>query len=160
PPQAERRLSARPPQAEMGAGSPRYGAGAMRVGVDTGGTFTDVVTAGGDLVQVPSNLGDPSLAIGSVSAGVVRVLHGHCATVAADALLEGRGAAVAVVTTAGVEDVIEIGRQIRPSLYDLWADRPAPLVPREWRLGVTGRLAADGSELVPIGTVPTVPDGV
>src|SRR5262249_4080457 len=160
PPQAERRLSARPPQAEMVAGSPRYGAGAMRVGVDTGGTFTDVVTAGGDLVKVPSNRADPSVAVGSGIAGFDVELLVHGTTVATNALLERRGAAVALVTTGGVEDVIEIGRQNRPSLYDLWADRPAPLVPREWRLGVTGRLAADGSELVPIGTVPTVPDGV
>ncbi len=54
---------------------------------------------------------------------------------------------MALVTNAGVEDVIEIGRQNRPSLYDPWADRPAPLVPRRWRLGVAGRLAADGTEL-------------
>ena len=67
---------------------------------------------------------------------------------------------VALVTNAGVEDVIEIGRQNRPSLYDQWADRPVPLVPRPLRLGVAGRLAADGRELEPLGPVPVVPDGV
>ena len=54
---------------------------------------------------------------------------------------------MALVTNAGVDDVIEIGRQNRPSLYDLWADRPAPLVPGGGGWG-GGRLAADGTELV------------
>ena len=66
---------------------------------------------------------------------------------------------MALVTNAGIEDVIEIGRQNRPSLYDPWADRPAPLVPRRWRLGVAGRLAADGTELEALGPVPAVPAG-
>ncbi len=132
----------------------------VRVGVDTGGTFTDVVTAGGELVKVPSNAADPSAAVRAGLAGLTPSFLAHGTTVATNALLERQGAPVALVTNAGLEDVIEIARQNRPSLYDQWADRPAPLVPREWRLGVTGRLAADGTELEALGPVPPVPAGV
>ncbi len=132
----------------------------MRVGVDTGGTFTDVVTATGELTKVPSDPVDPASAVARGLGSVESSLLAHGTTVATNALLERRGAAVALITTAGVEDVIEIGRQNRPSLYDQWADRPAPLVPRAWRLGVAGRLAADGSELQPLGAVPAVPHDV
>ncbi len=79
----------------------------------------------------------------------------HGTTVATNALLERRGAEVALVTNAGMEDVIEIARQDRPSLYDQWADRPPPLVERGRRYGVPGRLAADGSELEAV-----VPEGL
>ena len=119
----------------------------MRVGVDTGGTFTDVVTEAGDVVKVPSQPADPA---GAVAAGIGSLpvsLLAHGTTVATNALLERRGAEVALVTNAGMEDVIEIARQDRPSLYDQWADRPPPLVARRHRYGVRGRLAADGSEL-------------
>jgi len=70
-------------------------------------------------------------------------------TVGTNALLERRGGRVALVTTAGFEDVIEIGRQARPRLYDFFVERPAPLVPRERRFGLRERIAADGSVLVP-----------
>ena len=132
----------------------------MRVGVDTGGTFTDVVTAAGDLVKVPSTPADPAGAVADGASRFAPSLLAHGTTVATNALLEGRGAPVALVTNEGLEDVIEIARQNRPSLYDLWADRPPPLVPRAWRLGVRGRLAADGRELTALGPVPVVPDGV
>src|SRR4051794_39504095 len=129
----------------------------MRVGVDTGGTFTDVVTADGALVKVPSRPDDPSAAVAAGAASFAPTFLAHGTTVATNALLEGNGAAVALVTNAGIEDVIEIGRQNRPSLYDQWADRPPPLVPRSLRLGVAGRLAADGAELEPLGPVPAIP---
>ena len=77
-----------------------------------------------------------------------------------NALLERRGATVALVTTAGFADVIEIARQDRPSLYDVWADRPEPLVPRHLRLEVGGRLDAAGREIEPVGAAPDVPEGV
>jgi N-methylhydantoinase A/oxoprolinase/acetone carboxylase beta subunit len=82
--------------------------------------------------------------------------------VATNALLERRGARVALVTGAGLEDVIEIARQDRPSLYDPFADRPEPLVDRELRFGVAGRLAEDGSELAPLelGDLLPLPAGV
>jgi N-methylhydantoinase A/oxoprolinase/acetone carboxylase beta subunit len=129
----------------------------VRVGVDTGGTFTDLVTADGDVAKVLSTPDDPVRAIrsaidGATPAGVPARpdFLAHGTTVATNALLERRGAAVALVTTGGLADVIEIGRQDRPSLYDQLASRPEPLVPRRWRYEVTGRLAADGSELTPV----------
>ncbi|MBW3668094.1 MAG: hydantoinase/oxoprolinase family protein [Actinobacteria bacterium] len=136
----------------------------MRIGVDTGGTFTDVVAEDGRIGKLPSTPHDPAAAV----ADGVRAVDGtadvlaHGTTVATNALLERRLAVVALVTNEGFADVIEIGRQVRPSLYDIWADRPEPLVPRELRLETTGRLAADGTELSPVtrGGVPAVPEGV
>ncbi|MGH9223845.1 MAG: hydantoinase/oxoprolinase N-terminal domain-containing protein, partial [Acidimicrobiales bacterium] len=140
----------------------------MRVGVDTGGTFTDLVAGDGRIEKVLSAPDDPSRAVrdglanlsGSPAAPPANLAHGT--TVATNALLQRRGARVALVTNAGFADVIEIGRQDRPSLYDIWADRPEPLVGRDLRLEVGGRLAADGTELEPLdaATVPAIPDGV
>ncbi|MFN2609225.1 MAG: hydantoinase/oxoprolinase family protein [Acidimicrobiales bacterium] len=83
----------------------------------------------------------------------------HGTTVATNALLERQGASVALVTTAGFADVIEIARQDRPSLYDAMVDRPEPLVPRGLRLEVGGRLDATGEELEPLdpASVPEIP---
>src|SRR4029077_5444114 len=75
-----------------------------------------------------------------------------------NALLERAGASVALVTNRGFADVIEIARQDRPSLYDQWADRPEPLVPRHLRLEGDGRLDAHGNEIEPLGPVPDIPD--
>ena len=131
-----------------------------RVGVDTGGTFTDVVTADGRIAKVLSTRDDPSRA---VAAGVAEVggadVVAHGTTVATNALLERRGARVALITNAGFADVIEIARQNRPSLYDPFADRPSPLVDRSLRLEVIGRLDHHGRELEPLGDVPAVPAG-
>ena len=132
----------------------------MRVGVDTGGTFTDVVADDGRIVKVLSTPADPGTAVrrglAALDAGRPGLL-AHGTTVATNALLEGKGAAVALVTTTGIRDVIEIGRQDRPSLYDTTVVRPDPLVARAWRLEVDGRLGADGAELEPLGDVPDVP---
>jgi N-methylhydantoinase A/oxoprolinase/acetone carboxylase beta subunit len=131
----------------------------MRVGVDTGGTFTDVVTELGDVRKVPSTPRDPSRAVvdGCVDLDAAALAHGT--TVATNALLERRLGRVAVVTTRGFADVIEIARQARPSLYDAHVDRPVPLVPRELRFEVSGRLDALGVELEPFdGTVPDLGD--
>ena len=134
------------------------------VGADTGGTFTDVVTADGRVVKVLSTPDDPGRALrdGLVALGDEGrpELLAHGTTVATNALLQRRGDRVALVTTEGFADVIEIGRQDRPSLYDIWADRPAPLVPRELRFEVAGRLDAAGAELSPVGQCPTLPDGI
>jgi N-methylhydantoinase A/oxoprolinase/acetone carboxylase beta subunit len=133
----------------------------MRVGVDTGGTFTDLVAADGSIAKVPSTPSDPGNAvrdaIDDLAAGRPDVL-AHGTTVATNTLLERDGARVALVTNAGMEDVIEIARQDRPSLYDIDAVRPAPLVARPDRVGVAGRLGPDGSELQPLGPVPDVGD--
>ncbi len=127
--------------------------GRTRVGTDTGGTFTDLVAADGRIVKVPSTPDDPGRAVREALAVVAldaldELAHGS--TVATNALLERRGATVALVTTDGFADVIEIARQDRPSLYDQHADRPTPLVPRELRFEVVERLAADGAELTPV----------
>jgi N-methylhydantoinase A/oxoprolinase/acetone carboxylase beta subunit len=132
--------------------------------VDTGGTFTDVVGADGTVVKLPSTPADPARAVAD---GVDRAT-GHCrpdtlahgTTVATNALLERRGGRVALVATAGHGDVIEIARQARPSLYDLWADRPEPLVGRDMRLEVTGRLDGAGAEITALGDAPPLPEGL
>ncbi len=123
-----------------------------RLGVDVGGTFTDLVAlADGTLVtaKVPSTPGDQSEGVmnaietSEVEAGAVTAL-AHGMTVATNALLERRGARMALVTTEGFRDVLEIARQNRPSLYDLGADRPPPLVPRELRFTVEERMGPEG----------------
>ena len=132
----------------------------MRCGVDTGGTFTDVVMADGRVAKVLSTPDDPGRAVREGLEGLRPEVLAHGTTVATNALLERRGATVALVTNTGFADVIEIARQDRPSLYDIWADRPEPLVPRSLRLEVDGRLDASGREIEPVGTPPTVPEVV
>jgi N-methylhydantoinase A/oxoprolinase/acetone carboxylase beta subunit len=129
--------------------------------VDTGGTFTDVVAADGRIVKLPSTPSDPARAVadGVKAAGGTDTL-AHGTTVATNALLERRGGRVALISSEGQRDVIEIARQARPSLYDIWADRPEPLVPRELRLEIKGRMDASGKQATPLGSLPVVPDGV
>ena len=134
--------------------------GGTSVGVDVGGTFTDLVAiADGALVtaKVPSVVGDEArgvaavLAAAGVAAEAVDVL-AHGTTVATNALLERRGARTALVTTEGFRDVLEIGRQNRASLYDLTAHKPLPLVPRELRFTVRERMGPEGV-LIPLDRV-------
>jgi N-methylhydantoinase A/oxoprolinase/acetone carboxylase beta subunit len=137
----------------------------VRIGSDTGGTFTDLVADDGRVSKVLSTPDDPGIA---VRMGVTELTDGrprllaHGTTVATNALLERRGARVALVTTAGFRDVIEIARQDRPSLYDQTVDRPEPIVPREWRYEVTERLGPDGRPLVAvdIDSLPDLPNEV
>ncbi|WP_227356764.1 hydantoinase/oxoprolinase family protein [Haladaptatus salinisoli] len=130
--------------------------GETRVGVDVGGTFTDVVLLLPDdelvTAKVPST-DDQSV---GVLAGIEKACEeagidpsdvdafAHAMTVSVNALLEERGAKTALVTTEGFRDVLEIGRQNRPDLYDIDTDRPAPLVPRRRRFEVAERTAVDG----------------
>ena len=127
----------------------------VRVGVDTGGTFTDFVFAAKgrlEIFKVASTPSDPSRAIAaglqtiSEKTGValknLEVVHGT--TVGTNALLERRGARTALVTTRGFEDVLVIGRQARPELYNLNAVKPPPLVPDFLRFGVGGRVTSTG----------------
>jgi N-methylhydantoinase A len=130
---------------------------AARLGVDVGGTFTDLVAlVEGGLITAKVPTTSRNQARGVVAAlEVVQPALGrvasfaHGSTVATNALLERRGARTALVTTEGFRDVIEIGRQNRPALYDLTRDRPPPLVPRELRFTVTERMGPDGV-LVPL----------
>lgn len=126
--------------------------------VDTGGTFTDFLyLRGRELrrLKIPSTPDDPA---GAVLAGAQQLtddgggleLLVHGSTVATNALLEGKVRPVALVTNAGFEDVVEIGRQDRPQLYALVGHRPPPPVPRELRFGISGRLGPHGEELAPL----------
>ena len=123
-----------------------------RLGVDVGGTFTDLVALSqGRLItaKVPSTPQDQSAGVmnsietSEIEPGAVDAL-AHGMTVATNALLERRGARTALVTTEGFRDVIEIARQNRPSLYDLSQDRPPPLVPRGLRFTVKERMGPQG----------------
>ncbi|MBI2815427.1 MAG: hydantoinase/oxoprolinase family protein [Acidobacteria bacterium] len=127
----------------------------MRIGVDTGGTFTDCIVADGSgfrVLKVFSSPDDPARHIVRGLRELARsryiedVIHGT--TVATNNLLERRGVRVALVTTQGFEDLIEIGRQNRPQLYNLNVQRPAPMIARELRFGVRERTAADGTILL------------
>lgn len=128
----------------------------LRIGVDTGGTFTDFVfEANGQrqIFKLPSTPSDPSIAITSglrrildlTGAKNFEVVHGT--TVGTNALLQRRGARTALITTKGFEDVLEIGRQARPELYNLDAIKPSPLVPDSLRFGLKERVAASGEVL-------------
>ena len=130
----------------------------IRIGIDTGGTFTDFVAARGSRLvafKAPSTPHNPAEAILS---GIARILDSesqpfeivHGTTVATNALLERKGARTALITTEGFEDVIEIGRQARPDLYNLLVTRPAPLVPRELRIGVNERIGTSGEVITAI----------
>lgn len=135
-----------------------------RLGVDTGGTFTDIAliheqTGKVHVAKVPSTPHDPSEAVihgvheivrktGIDVADISFFIHGS--TVATNALLERNGAKTALLTTRGFRDVLEIGRQSRPKLYDFKARKKPPLVPRDLRIEVTERIKASGEVLVPL----------
>jgi len=133
----------------------------IRVGVDTGGTFTDFVFEADhqlQLFKLPSTPADPSRAIADglkrvcIEAGVdlddIEVVHGT--TVGTNALLQRRGARTALITTKGFEDVLVIGRQARPELYNLNALKPPPLVDDDLRFGVSERVVASGEVIEPL----------
>jgi N-methylhydantoinase A len=129
----------------------------MLLGVDVGGTFTDAVLVGAgsavQTVKVPSTPGEQSVAVldavrvvlaqaGARGEDVERFAHGM--TVATNALLEGRTARTALIATDGFTDVIELGRQARPHLYELCLSAPAPLVPAELRFAAPERTGPEG----------------
>jgi len=133
----------------------------IRIGVDTGGTFTDFVFERDgrlELFKLPSTPSDPSVAIqqglnricAETGARLDRVEVVHGTTVGTNALLQRRGARIALVTTRGFEDVLVIGRQARPELYNLNAVKPPPLVADELRLGVSERVVASGEVIEPL----------
>lgn len=123
----------------------------MRIGVDVGGTFTDVVVVqDGDVItaKVPTTAEQSEGVLTGIQRSGVDVSaaegFAHGTTVATNALLERKGARTVLVTTEGFRDVIEIGRQNRPSLYDLTLDRSPPLVERDHRIVVAERCGPDG----------------
>jgi N-methylhydantoinase A len=127
------------------------------LGIDVGGTFTDLVLLDGAgrvrIHKLLTTSRDPSVAIlegiADLGAGPeATVVHG--ATVATNALLERTGARTALITTQGFGDVLEIGRQTRPDLYALYPTRPPPLVPGTWRLELPERVDRAGRVLQPL----------
>ncbi len=129
----------------------------LRLGIDTGGTFTDFVRISGDELvvhKVRSTPADPSGAIleGIADLALVgrsaEIVHGS--TVATNAVLERKGARVGLVTTDGFQDVLRIGRQTRPELYNIFVPPPRPIVDAALTWGVAERLDADGRVLDPV----------
>lgn len=136
----------------------------VRIGIDVGGTFTDLFLfdeADGrsfrhKLPSTPENPHEAPIqgireilrSAGARAADVGFV--GLGTTVATNALLERKGARTGLITTRGFRDLLEIGRQRRPHVYDLFALKAAPLVPREFRLEVAERVGADGSVITPL----------
>ena len=135
-----------------------------RLGVDIGGTFTDatlVDESTGKLwnAKVSSTPGDPSqgfltatrqiLQRAALAPETLRYVV-HATTVATNAIIEGKVAPTVLVTTEGFRDILEIARQIRPSLYDTQFEKPTPLVPRDRCFGVRERLDATGAVVTPL----------
>jgi N-methylhydantoinase A/oxoprolinase/acetone carboxylase beta subunit len=129
----------------------------IRLGIDTGGTFTDLLRLderGIKVHKVRSTPADPSQAIFSGIAELLtqdesaEIIHGS--TVATNALLERKGARVALVTTKGFEDVLKIGRQTRAQLYNFMVEARRPLISEGLTFGVSERMNADGSTLEPL----------
>jgi len=139
----------------------------LTIGVDIGGTFTDLVAIDGGgrtaFAKSPSTPHDQSigvmagleelasrmgLTVAELLAQTQRLVHGT--TVATNALLERKGARVALLTTEGHRDILEMREGLKPNRYDLRSPPPEPLVPRELRFGVRERLHPDGQVLVPL----------
>ena len=137
------------------------------IGVDVGGTYTDLVatdeTGRTMFAKSPSTPADQSIGVmagleelarrlnvsrAEMLAATERLVHGT--TVATNALLERKGAKVALLTTEGHRDVIEMREGLKPDRYDLRSPPPEPLVPRELRFGVRERLKANGEVLIPL----------
>jgi N-methylhydantoinase A len=126
---------------------------ALRVAIDTGGTFTDCVYLAAGEIQVLKVFSTPANPAQAVLDGLARIGAGkaldvrHGTTVGTNTMLERKGARVAFVTTAGFEDTIAIGRQTRSKLYDWFVPLPVCLVPRALRFGVPERVSAEGEIL-------------
>ncbi len=131
----------------------------LRIGIDSGGTFTDVClfdedTGAFSIWKLSSTPDDPSVAIADgTQAALERYggtggdvsFFGHGTTVATNALIQNRGAKTGLIVNDGFRDLLELRRQTRPHLYDLQTDKPTALVPRDRRLEVQGRLLYDGA---------------
>ena len=135
-----------------------------RLGIDIGGTFTDgalvdETTGALSIVKVLSTPTNPAEGFmqaverarseAGVAPQALSMLV-HATTIATNALIEGTTARIGMVTTEGFRDVLEIGYQIRPRLYDIFQAKPRPLVPRRWSIGIPERLDAAGNVLTPL----------
>jgi N-methylhydantoinase A len=142
----------------------------LRIGIDVGGTFTDLATIDGDgrirRRKVFSTPDDPSRAVlegldcflgdlGAEGRAPDEIVHGS--TVATNAVLERKGARTAFVATAGFRDLLGIGRQDRPDLFDFSSRRPPPLVPAELSFELAERIAHDGEVLEPLDEAAITP---
>jgi N-methylhydantoinase A len=140
---------------------------AVRIGIDIGGTFTDFVIYNSESQEIEtfkvlSTPSDPAQAVISglrdyfhsrssdLSSEILDVVHGS--TVATNALLERKGARTALITTQGFQDILQIGRQNRPSLYDLSIEPPPALIPARLSFGVEERVDHKGEVLIPLNT--------
>ena len=135
--------------------------GAIRLGIDIGGTFTDITVLEEDsgcvtVTKVPSRRSAPGgalinavergLELAAVDAKDVTMLV-HGTTIVTNAVLEKKLPQTSLVTTDGFRDVLEIGRHFRPDMYDLMQDKPEPIVRREQRYSVSERMSAEGDVL-------------
>ncbi|GFN26129.1 hypothetical protein ADE_18270 [Achromobacter denitrificans] len=135
---------------------------ALRVAVDVGGTFTDIVLESGPRRWSAKLLTTPDTPETAVLQGIQELLDRAGAswpridllilgtTLATNALIERKGARTALLTTAGFRDLVEIGLEDRYAQYDIFLDKPEPLVPRPWRHGITERVDAQGRVLTPL----------
>ena len=133
-----------------------------RLGVDIGGTFTDLALAAGGRLHTLKVLTTPDFPERAVLDGLTAILAAagldlgevgsiiHGTTLATNALIERKGATTALLTTAGFRDSVEIGTESRFEQYDIFLDKPAPLVPRRLRLPVEERIGAAGQVLLPL----------
>ncbi len=132
----------------------------LRLGVDIGGTFTDVIAVTDDTVhieKVPSTPDAPERAVidalatlQDLAAPTAIDYFAHGTTVATNAILEENWADTALVTNTGFRDVLEIGRQVRPHIYALDDSKPDPIVPRDRRYEIPGRLDERGQVITPL----------
>jgi N-methylhydantoinase A len=130
----------------------------LRIGIDIGGTFTDFVVYDTNIGRISTFklLSDNSNPANTVirglkqlkSANLAHIVHGS--TVATNALLERKGARTALITTRGFKDVLQIGRQNRPNLYDWHQAPPPPLVPANLRIEVNERIDSNGNVVTPL----------
>lgn len=139
----------------------------ITIGIDVGGTFTDAIAVDPDgeilaVFKLPSTPGDPAAAVISALERIAAThdLSGavvcHGTTVGTNTLIERKGAALALLTTEGFTDVIELRRQDRPALYDLSVRVSEPLVPPSHRIGVPERMDAAGRPVRPLDDVASV----
>src|SRR5262245_61446938 len=137
------------------------------VGIDVGGTFTDVVIrapsgrlTSGKVPPTPASPADGVVnGLSTLAGGEPLASVAHGTTIVTNAIVEGRGAVVGLITTRGFRDVLEIARMSRTHLYDVHVPaKPEPVVPRRLRLEVTERVGADGAILTPLepGELPAI----